>query len=201
VAFLGQSVMVLFLTFFLLLAGDKFKRKFVKVVGRTLSDKKISVQMFDQINLSIQRYMLMLLVTNIALGLVTWLTFRIIGLENAGTWALLASILHLIPYFGPILIAATTSMAGLLQFGTLGMAGLVGLASLGWAALIGTLITTWMTGRLAKMNTVAVFLSLLLFTFIWGVWGALLSVPIAVIAKVVADHIEGLEAISEFLGE
>jgi predicted PurR-regulated permease PerM len=193
--------MVVFLTFFLLLAGDKFKRKFVKVVGRTLSDKKLSVQMFDQINRNIQRYMLMLLLTNAALGLATWVTFRIIGLENAGTWALLAAVLHLIPYFGPLLIAIATSMAGLLQFGTLGMASLVGLASLGWAVLIGTVITTWMTGRLAKMNTVAVFVSLLLFSFIWGVWGALLAVPIAVIVKVVSDHVEGLEAFSEFLGD
>ncbi|MGA2552822.1 MAG: AI-2E family transporter [Burkholderiaceae bacterium] len=200
-AILGQSVMVIFLTFFVLLAGDKFKRKFVKVVGRTLSEKKLSVQMFDQINRSIQRYMLMLLITNSILGLVTWATFRAIGLDNAGTWALLAAVLHLVPYFGPLVIAVTTAMAGFLQYGTFGMAAFVGLASLGWAALIGTVITTWMTGRLARMNTVAVFLSLLLFSFIWGVWGALLSVPIAVIFKVVADHIEGMEALSEFLGD
>jgi predicted PurR-regulated permease PerM len=58
-----------------------------------------------------------------------------------------------------------------------------------------------MTGRLARMNTVAVFLALLLFGSIWGIWGALLSMPIAVIVKVVADHIEGLESFSEFLGD
>lgn len=198
---LGQTAMVIFLVFFLLLAGDKFKRKFVKVAGRTLSEKKITVQMFDEINRTVQRYLVMLLVTNACLGLITWMAFHFLGLQNAGTWALLAAVLHLIPYFGPLLVAAATGVAAFTQFGTFGMALLVSGVSVLIAAFIGTLLTTWMTGRLARMNTVAVFLSLLLFGTIWGVWGALLSVPIAVIVKVVADHIEGLEAFSEFLGE
>ena len=198
---LGQAAMVIFLVFFLLIAGDKFKRKFVKVAGKTLSEKKITVQMFDEINRTVQRYLVMLLVTNSCLGLLTWVAFHFLGLENAGTWALLAAVLHLIPYFGPLLIAAATGIAAFTQFGTFGMALLVASVSLLIAAFIGTLLTTWMTGRLARMNTVAVFLSLLLFGTIWGVWGALLSVPIAVIIKVVSDHIEGLEAFSEFLGE
>jgi|GEM_PF-297597 len=200
-AFAGQATMVIFLVFFLLLADDKFKRKFVKVAGRTISEKKITVQMFEQINLTIQRYLVMLAVANISVSLVSWLLFRMLGLNNAGTWALAAGVLHLIPYFGPLLIAIATATAAFMQFGTLGMAVLIGAVSLGVAAFIGILLTTWMTGRLAQMNTVAVFLSLLLFGFIWGVWGALLSVPIAVIVKVVSDHIEGMEAIAEFLGE
>jgi predicted PurR-regulated permease PerM len=48
---------------------------------------------------------------------------------------------------------------------------------------------------------VAVFVILLLFTWVWGLWGTLLSVPIAVIVKVVADHIEDLQGVAEFLGE
>lgn len=200
-AFMGQAVMVMLLTFFLLLAGDKFKRKVVKVAGRTLTEKKITVQMFDEINRTVQRYLVMLLVTNCMLGAATWVAFRIIGLENAGTWALGAAILHLVPYLGPLAIALATGIAAFTQFGTFSMAFLVAGTSLVIAAFIGTVLTTWMTGRLARMNTVAVFLSLLLFGSIWGVWGALLSMPIAVILKVIADHIEGFEAISEFLGD
>jgi predicted PurR-regulated permease PerM len=199
--FLGQAVMVILLTFFLLLAGDKFKRKFVKVAGRTLTEKKITVQMFDEINRTVQRYLIMLLVTNSMLGAATWIAFRVIGLENAGTWAVGAAILHLVPYIGPLAIALATAVAAFMQFGTFSMAFLVAGTSLIIAAFIGTVLTTWMTGRLARMNTVAVFLSLLLFGSIWGVWGALLSMPIAVIVKVVTDHIEGLEAFSEFLGD
>ncbi|HEY4317048.1 MAG TPA: AI-2E family transporter [Herbaspirillum sp.] len=199
--FLGQTVMVLFLTFFLLLSGDTFRRKFIKLAGHTLSEKKISVHMLDEINKSIQRYMAMLLVTNAGLAIATWIAFRLIGLENAGTWAVAAGALHLIPYFGPLIVAVCTGVAAFLQFGTLGPALLTAAASLGVATLIGTLVTTWMTGRIARMNVVAVFISLLLFTWIWGVWGTLLSIPITVITKVVADHVEALEPLAEFLGE
>jgi predicted PurR-regulated permease PerM len=199
--FLGQTVMVLFLVFFLLLSGDTFRRKFIKLAGRTLSEKKISVHMLDEINKSIQRYMAMLLITNFALAVATWIVFRLIGLDNAGTWAVVAGALHLVPYFGPLIVAVCTGVAAFMQFGTWPQALLTAGASLAVATLIGTLVTTWMTGRIAKMNIVAVFISLLLFTWIWGVWGTLLSIPITVITKVVADHVEALEPLAEFLGE
>ncbi|MEO8937961.1 MAG: AI-2E family transporter [Burkholderiaceae bacterium] len=197
----GEMVMIIFLAYFILLSGDKFKRKFVKVAGRTLSEKKITVQMFDQINLSIQRFMAMLLVANVVLATLTWATFRVIGLDNAGTWGIAAGVLHIVPYFGPVVIAVATSVAALMQFGSIGMAMLVGGLSLLIATLVGVVLTTWMAGRIAKMNTVSVFIGLLLFGWMWGVWGVLLSVPIVVIVKVVSDHVESLKALSEFLGD
>jgi predicted PurR-regulated permease PerM len=199
--FIGQATMCVFLVFFLLLSGNAFKRKFVKVAGTTLSQKKISVHMLDQINSSIHMYMAMMLVTNVVLGLLSWVAFRLLGLENAATWAIVAGALHIIPYFGPLLTAIGTGVAALVQFGEFGPALAVAMSSVGIALLMGVVITTWMSGRIAKMNAVAVFILLLLFTWLWGIWGTLLSVPIAFIAKVVADHIEGLEAVSEFLGE
>lgn len=199
--FLGQLMMVIFLVYFILITGDKFKRKFVKLAGRTLSEKKITVQMFDQINQSIQRYMAMLFVTNLVVAVLSWGSFRVIGLENAGTWGVVAGVFHLVPYFGPVLTAVITGGAALMQFGSLSMAGLVGGVSLVIATLVGVVLTTWMTGRIAKMNTVAIFIALLLFGWLWGVAGVLLSVPIVVIIKVVSDHVEDLKALSEFLSD
>ena len=198
---MGQTVMVIFLVYFLLQAGDKFKRKFVKLAGRTLSEKKITVQMFDQINLSIQRYMAMLFVTNLIVAVLSWGAFRLIGLSNAGTWGVTAGVLHIVPYFGPLLIAVATGVAALIQFESPGMALLVAGASIAIAIFVGVVLTTWMTGRIAQMNTVAVFVGLLLFGWLWGVWGVLLSVPIVVIIKVISDHVEDLKAFSEFLGD
>lgn len=200
-AFVGQATMGVFLVFFLLLSGNAFKRKFVKVAGKTLSQKKISVHMLDQINSAIHRYMAMMLVTNLVLGVLSWVAFRLLGLENATTWAVVAGALHIIPYFGPLLTAVATGIAALMQFGEIGPALAVAGSSVAIALLIGVVVTTWMSGRIARMNAVAVFMMLLLFTWLWGIWGTLLSVPIAFIAKVVADHIEGLDAVSEFLGE
>ncbi len=200
-ALFGQLVMVVFLVYFVLTTGNTFKRKFVKVAGRTLSEKKITVHMFEKINLSVQRYLAMLLVTNIVLAILTWAAFRIIGLQNAGTWAIAAGILHVVPYFGPVLICLATGFAALIQFNSFAMALLVGGVTLVIAALVGIVLTTWMTSRIARMNTVAIFVGLLLFGWLWGAWGVLLSVPLVVIVKVICDHVEGLKSVAEFLGD
>jgi predicted PurR-regulated permease PerM len=201
VGFIGQTTMVLFLVFFLLLSGDTFKRKLVKLTGPRLSQKKITVQILDDINTSIQNYMFMLLVTNLMLAAMMWAALRWIGLENAGAWGAAAGLLHLIPYFGPLLITISTGVTAFLQFGTASTALLVAGISLGVATVVGTFVTTWMTGRIAKMNAAAVFIGLLFWGWLWGVWGLLLGVPIIVVIKVIAEHIEGLQSVAELLGE
>ena len=200
-SFLGEAVVVLFLIFFLLLSGDTFKRKLVKLTGPSLSNKKITVHILDDINTSIQKYMFMLLVTNSLLSVLMWIAFRMIGLENAGAWAVGAGLLHIIPYFGPLLITVATGLAAFMQFDTIGMAILASVTSLTIATLVGTFVTTWMTGRIAKMNATAVFISLLFWGWLWGVWGMLLGVPIVVIIRVASEHIEGMQAVSELLGD
>ncbi|NVM79242.1 putative PurR-regulated permease PerM [Duganella sp. SG902] len=201
VGFLSQATMVIFLVFFLLLSGDTFKRKLVKLTGPSLTKKRITVHILEDINSSIQKYMLMLLVTNAALALLMWVALRWVGLENAGAWAIVAGLLHLMPYFGPLLIMVATGVVAFLQFESLQMSLLVMGASLAIATLIGTVVATWMTGRFARMNAAAVFVSLLFWGWLWGVWGLLLGVPLTVIVKVVAERVEGMGVVAELLGE
>jgi predicted PurR-regulated permease PerM len=199
--FLSQSTMVVFLVFFLLLAGDTFKRKLVKLTGPSLSRKKITVHILDDINTSIQSYMFMLLVTNVLLALLMWGALRAIGLENAGAWAAFSGVAHLMPYFGPLVITAATGMVAFLQFESMSMVMLVAGASLAIATLVGMVVATWMTGKIARMNPAAVFVSLLFWGWLWGVWGLLLGVPVVMVLKVVAERVEGMEIIAELLGE
>jgi predicted PurR-regulated permease PerM len=200
-SFLSQATMVVFLVFFLLLAGDTFKRKLVKLTGPSLTQKKVTVHILEDINTSIQNYMFMLLVTNVLLALLMWVALRFIGLENAGAWAIFAGVAHIMPYFGPLLITSATGLVAFLQFESLRMVILVAGASLGIATLVGMVVTTWMTGKIAKMNPAAVFVSLLFWGWLWGMWGLLLGVPVVVVIKVVAERVEGMEVIAELLGE
>ncbi|MFN3790938.1 AI-2E family transporter [Massilia sp.] len=199
--FLSQATMVVFLVFFLLLAGDTFKRKLVKLTGPSLTRKKVTVHILDDMNNAIQMYMFMLLVTNVLLALLTWAALRAIGLENAGAWAAFAGVAHVIPYFGPLLITIATGAVAFFQFESLRMVILVAGSSLGIATLVGMVVTTWMTGKIAKMNPAAVFVSLLFWGWLWGMWGLLLGVPVVVVLKVVAERVEGMEALAELLGE
>ncbi|OFZ98263.1 MAG: AI-2E family transporter [Gallionellales bacterium RBG_16_56_9] len=200
-AFIGQATMVFFLVYFFLLGGDMFKRKLVRLAGPTLSKRKITVHILDDINDSIQQYMFMLLVTNVLVGLLTWIALHWIGLENAGAWAVAAGLVHVIPYAGPALTAIILGMAAFMQFDSFSMGLLAAGASLAIATFVGTLVTTWMTGKFAKMNTAAVFVSLLFWAWLWGVWGMLLGIPIIVIVKVVSQHVEQLHPVAELLGE
>ena len=140
----AQAAMVLFLTFFLLLSGDTYKRKLVRLTGPSLSNRKITVHILGAINESIQRYLLMLLATNVLVGLLTWIALRWIGLENDGAWGVAAGLLHLIPYVGSAIAAAAIGMAVFMQFDSLSTALLVAGASLAIATLVGTFVTTWM---------------------------------------------------------
>ncbi len=201
VALASQALMVVFLVFFFLLSGNMFKRKLVRISGHSLSSRKITVHILEAINTSIQNYMLMLLITNVIFSLMMWVALRWIGLENAGAWAVAAGFLHIIPYFGPLLIVAATGVSAFMQFGTFSSVLAVSGATLVIATIVGTFVTTWMTGRIARMNTVAVFVSLLFWTWLWGVWGMLLGIPIIVIVKVVSEHIDGWQVVAELLGE
>ncbi|CDH46179.1 AI-2E family transporter [Candidatus Contendibacter odensensis] len=201
VGYIVQATMVLFLIFFFLQSGDIYKRKLVRLTGPSLSRKKVTVQILSDINHSIQRYMFMLLITNVFVALLAWIAFRWIGLDNAGAWAVAAGLLHIIPYLGPGLTATATGMVAFLQFGSFAPALLVSGASLLIALFVGTFVTTWMTGKIARMNSAAVFVSLLFWGWLWGVWGMLLSVPIIVIVKVVSEHVEQLQPVAELLGE
>jgi predicted PurR-regulated permease PerM len=199
--FVGEVITMAFLAYFLLLSGDTFKRKLVRLTGPSLSQKKITVNILEDINNSIQRYMFMLLVTNIMVGLAMWITLRVLGLENAGAWAVASGFLHVVPYFGPVVTAIATGIAAYMQFDSVFMAVLVAGATMLIATIVGVFLTTWMTGRIAKMNSAAVFISLLFFTWLWGVWGMLLGIPIIVIIKVVCVHIESFQPVAEILGE
>jgi predicted PurR-regulated permease PerM len=201
ISLIGQLLMVLFLVFFTLLSGDIFKRKLVKLTGPTLTNKKITVHILDDINRSIQRYMFMLLVMNVSLALITWFVLHWIGLDNSGAWAVAAGLLHVIPYFGPLIAAIAISFAAFLQFESFSMLFLVFGTLLVISAVVGMLMTTWMTGRIAKMNATAVFVALLFGGWLWGVWGLLLCVPLIVVIRVISEHIEGMQSIAELLGE
>lgn len=195
----GQMTMVVFLAFFLLAGGDTFKRKLVHLSGPSLAGKKVAIRVLNEVNASIQKYMLMLLVTNLLVAALTWIALRWIGLENAGAWAVVAGLLHVVPYLGPGLTAVALAMAAFMQFDSFAMALLVAGASLTVATAVGTFVATWMTGRIASMNPAAIFISLLFWGWLWGVWGMLLSFPIVVIVKVVSQQVRGLRPLAELL--
>lgn len=200
-ATLSQVGMVCLITFFLLASGDQFRRKLVKLAGPTLGKKKITLQAMNQIHDQIQRYMLVQVFTSVLVGVATWLCFLAIGLENAAVWGVAAGVLDLIPYVGSVVIGTGSALMGFLQFGSLEMALLVGGTSLLIHAIEAFLLTPWLTSRANKMNPVAIFIGVLAWGWLWGIWGLLLGVPILVVIKAICDRIDDFKPVGEFLGD
>jgi predicted PurR-regulated permease PerM len=201
VAFAGQAVLVVFFVFFVLASGDLFKRKIVKLAGPSLEKKKVTVQILDEIGTQISRFLFVRVVTSVVVGVATWLAFTLVGLQEAAFWGLAAGIFNSIPYFGPLIVAAGTALVGFLQFGTIGMALYVSGISLVITSLEGWLLTPWLTSRTARINEVAIFIGLIFWSFVWGIWGTLLAVPMLVAVKACCDRIEDLKPVGELLGE
>jgi predicted PurR-regulated permease PerM len=92
-------------------------------------------------------------------------------------------------------------IVGFLQFRTLSMALSVAAISVVITSLEGWLLTPWLTSRTARTNEVAIFVSLIFWSFVWGIWGTLLAVPMLVVLKACCDRIEDLKGVGELLGE
>jgi predicted PurR-regulated permease PerM len=197
----GQVILVLALSYYLLASGDLFKRKLVKMTGTTLSDKKLTVELLNQIDTQIASYLVVRAAISCIVTVATSVAFWALGLDNPVVWGVMAGLLNVIPYVGPALVAGGAGVAGFLQFGTLTMAGVAAGTAVLIATLEGFLISPWLMGRAGRMNAAAVFIGLSFLGWIWGIWGLLLAVPIMMAVKAICDHVEDLKPIAEMLAD
>ncbi|MGJ7542791.1 AI-2E family transporter [Variovorax sp. LT1R16] len=197
----GQLTLVAFLTFFALCSGDTFRRKLVKIAGDSLSKKRITVHVLDDITGHIQRYLLVQIASSALVGVATGLAFWAIGLENAAVWGILAALTNLIPYVGSVIVMGASALVAFLQFNGVEMALLVGGISLLIHTLVGNLLVPWLTSRTSRMNPVAVFIGVIFWGWLWGIWGLLLGIPIMMVVKSICDRVEDLQPIGELLGD
>src|SRR4029079_8509126 len=199
--FAGQFVLVLFLVYFFLVTGDLYKRKIVKIGGRTLSEKKITVQILDEINLQIESFMRVQVFTSFLVAVATGIALCWFGVDHPIIWGLLAGIFNSIPYLGPILVSGGLAVVSFIQFNDLLKTAYVCGAAFAITSLEGFLLTPMLMSRAAQMNPVAIFVGLLFWSWIWGLWGTVLAVPMLMMLKAVCDHVEDLRPVGELMGE
>jgi len=197
----AQVALVGFLVFFILASGHLFKLKMVRLTGPSLSERKITVQIIDEITEAIGRYLQTMALVCTIVGVATWLAFVALGMPNAALWGVLAAIANVVPYVGPTAVWTSATVAAYLHFDAVGFALLIGAVSLLITALEGMLLTPILMGRTARMNTVAMFVGLLFWGWLWGPWGLVLAVPLLITLKVTADRVEDLKPVGELLGE
>jgi predicted PurR-regulated permease PerM len=195
----GQLMVVLFLVFFMLASGDLFKRKLLAIAAER-NKTRFTLQVLEEIDAQIRRYLVVLLIANVLVGLGTWIAFSMLGVRYAGLWGVVTGVLHTAPYFGPAIIAAGSLLAAFIQFEEWPRALLVSGASILVATIVGQVFATWLASRQTRMNTTATFIGLLFFAWIWGFWGILLGIPLLAIVKTICEHNEDWKPFAELLG-
>lgn len=191
----GETLILLYL---LLASGDLFLQKLVRVMP-TLSDKKRAVEISHEIQRNISNYLFSVSLINMGLGMVVSGGLYFMGVPNAAMWGMLVAVLNFVPYFGPVAGLMLLAAVGILTFDTLWEGVLPPAWYLMLHLLEANLMTPVLLGRRFTLNPVVVFVSLIFWTWLWGVPGALLSVPILVSIKVIFDRVPSLSSVSELL--
>jgi predicted PurR-regulated permease PerM len=196
--FLAGSGETLVLLYLLLASGDLFLQKLVRVMP-TLRDKKRAVDISHEIQQQISNYLFSVSLINLGLGIIVGGGLYWLGVPNAAMWGMLIALLNFVPYFGPFSGISLLAAVGLLTFDTLWK----GLLPPAWYLLLHLLeanfITPVLLGRRFTLTPVVIFVSLIFWTWLWGVPGALLSVPILVSIKVICERFPSMSHVSELL--
>ena len=199
--FLGQFGVVLFLVFFLLVSGDLFKRKLVKIAGPTLTRRKVTVQIMDEMNQQISGFLRVQVLSSVIVATATAVSLWWFGVEQFVVWGILAGIFNSIPYLGPIIVTSALGVVAFMQFDDVLKTAYVCGVTLAITSLEGWLLTPTLMSRAGRMNPVAVFVGLLFWSWVWGVIGTILAVPMLMALKAICDRVEDLQPIGELLGE
>ena len=194
----AAALVVVFLTYFLLAAGQTFRQRLVGLPGDPLHRERMA-HALDEIERQTSRYLAFTTMISIGVGGATWALLAVAGLPNAALWGPMAGVLNFIPYVGGLVSAVLIGAAGLLSFDGLERT----LVVIGGFILIhlvaGNFVTPAVLGRKLPLNPVALFVCLFFWGWVWGVVGAILAVPLTVMLKVICDHVDRLRPVAVLL--
>jgi predicted PurR-regulated permease PerM len=199
VALGGHVMVIVFLVFFLLVSGSHFRERLVEIAGPRRDDRQTTATIIDDINAQIQRFLVVRLATSVIVAAATWAVLAWMQVPQAAVWGILAGVFNSIPYFGPVIVSGGLLLVGLVQSGDLAHAAKMSAAALAITSVEGWLLTPPLLGKAEAMHALVVFLGVLLWTWIWGAWGTILAVPMLVVVKSVADHVEPLKPLSRLM--
>jgi len=194
-----SAIVALVLAWFLLASGDMFYTKLVRVFDK-MSDKKRALSTAYDIERQVSRYLLTITLINAGLGVSVALAMWAVGLDNAYVWGIAAFVLNFLPVLGGLIGTGLVAMYAITFFDSFSYALVAPLIYQFLTTFEAQFVTPHLLGRRLELNTVAVFLTVVLWGWLWGIAGVLVAVPFLLVFKVVCDRVEGLHTIASFLG-
>ena len=198
---ISQCFSALLLVYFVLAIGSLYRRKIVKISGPSFARMRKAARIMNEFHRSVRQFLFVMFVGAVVVGVLTWLAFLALGVEQAGFWGVLAGVASAVPYLGPFLVLMGTGVAAFIQFGELEMSIIVAGTSLAITSVQGYLLTPWLTSHISSLNAVAIFIGLLFWGWLWGPVGLVVATPILMIVKSLCDHVVNLRPVGELLGK
>jgi predicted PurR-regulated permease PerM len=170
----------------------------VEIMPR-FSNKRQVVDIAKQIESDISAYLLTITTMNAAVGIATAAVMWLTGVGDPLLWGTTAFLLNFVPILGPALGALIFLLAGALAGDTVWLMVLPAGLYLGIHLIEGETFTPMLLARRFTLNPVLVIVSLVFWFWMWGIPGAILSVPMLAITKIICDRVRPLAALGHFL--
>ncbi len=197
---LASMAAVLLLVYFFLSSGNRFLRRMVEVAPQ-LTDKKRVVAIARDVQQEVSRYLMMVSLINILLGLAIAISLYAMGVPNPLLWGAAAFLFNYIPYVGPVVMLALLALAGFSAFDTLAAALAVPGIFLLLNSIEGQIVTPTVLGRRLALDPTVVFVWLMLWGWLWGVTGVLLAGPLLASFGILCRHIDALRPVGILISD
>lgn len=195
-----EVLLTFLMAFFMIEARVRMRRRLLlerQHFGATLKAARVMRDVQDRVG----SYILTVGLINLAVGVVVTLAAWLLGLDYPVMWGGLAALLNFLPYVGPLAMIALLTLYGLGTADT-ALVGLIPAAAyLGLHTVESNLVTPAILGARFTMNPVLILFALSYFSWIWGMTGALLSVPLLLTITALVEHLGRPNIIGFIFGE
>lgn len=192
------GVLVIFALLFFLLASPGLPRRALYLIPR-LDNQRRARRIARALEHEVAIYLMTITLINISLGAIVALALKLLGVPNPLLWGSMVTLLNFAPYVGASISFLVLTFVAILSFDSLLHALMVPLIFLGLAILEGQFITPMLVGKRLNLSPVLVFLSVLIWGWMWGIAGMLLAVPLLACVKIVSERIDALRPLGQFL--
>ena len=203
--FLGQTMIISVgilvmaaLLLFLLAGGDSVLRQAV-AIAPNLSEKKRVVEIARETEGDISRYLASISVINGAVGIAVGGAMWLLGMPNPALWGAMAGLFNFVPFIGGLASVVIITLVSIVTFDSAVMIALPPLAYMGIHLLESQIFTPLIVSRRLLLSPIAILLFLIVWTWMWGIPGTLLAVPILATFKIVCERIDRLKPLAMLL--
>jgi len=196
---LETAGIVLVVLIFVLLEHESLRDRFIRLAGG--SDLRATTAAINDAGERLSRFFLSTFSVNFSVGVAIWLGLEVIGVPSALLWGLLTAALRFVPYIGVWLVAALVSL-------------FAAAVAPGWSLLLMTvilyavveivvsqLIEPFLYGHTTGLSPLAVVVSAIFWSWLWGPVGLLMSTPLTLCLVVAGRHVKALDLLNILLGD